>query len=41
MNICSISIYDEAVPNISFNEEGVCSYCEQVDSLVEMYGTEN
>lgn len=37
--ICSRCIYDSNVPNISFNKEGVCNYCHQVDSLVEQYST--
>lgn len=37
--ICSRCIYDSNVPNISFDKEGVCNYCHQVDSLVEQYST--
>lgn len=39
MIICSRCIYDEKVPNINFNSDGVCNYCLQVDQMVEMYGT--
>lgn len=37
--VCTRCIYDERVPSIRFDEEGVCNYCHQVDSLVEEYGT--
>jgi N-acetyl sugar amidotransferase len=37
--VCSVCIYDESVPNISFDENGVCSYCKMVDSLVDEYHT--
>jgi N-acetyl sugar amidotransferase len=39
LQICSRCIYDERVPSIHFDEEGVCNYCRQVDSLIEQYGT--
>lgn len=39
LRICSRCIYDERVPSISFDNEGVCNYCRQVESLVEQYGT--
>lgn len=35
--ICTRCIYDSEVPNITFNEEGVCSYCTQVDELSEQF----
>lgn len=35
--ICSRCIYDSSIPNISFDDEGVCSYCKQVDELAERY----
>lgn len=41
LQICSRCIYDERVSGISFDEEGVCNYCHQQDSLVEQYGTGN
>jgi N-acetyl sugar amidotransferase len=31
--ICSRCIYDTKVPNISFNQDGVCNYCEQIEEL--------
>lgn len=37
--ICSRCIYDERVASISFDEDGVCNYCKQVDFLIEQYGT--
>lgn len=37
--ICSRCIYDESVPAISFDEEGVCNYCQMVDDLKEEYQT--
>jgi len=36
---CTRCIYDEKVSEISFDNEGVCNYCRQVDSLVSSYGT--
>lgn len=39
MKICNRCIYDERTPGISFDEKGVCSYCQQVDSLAEMFKT--
>ncbi|MCG3171071.1 MAG: hypothetical protein CALGDGBN_02644 [Pseudomonadales bacterium] len=37
--ICSRCIYDESVPNIAYDEEGVCSYCRQIDALEKEYPT--
>lgn len=37
--ICSRCIYDERVPGISFDLEGVCNYCHQIEALTELYGT--
>ena len=37
--ICSRCIYDDRTSNISFDEEGVCNYCRQVESLIESFGT--
>jgi N-acetyl sugar amidotransferase len=39
LRICSRCIYDERVPSIQFDGEGVCNYCHQVEELVEQYGT--
>mgnify|MGYP000424564041 FL=1 len=38
LQICSRCIYDERVPGIEFNSEGICNYCQQVDDLIEQYG---
>lgn len=37
--ICSRCIYDSRVPNIDFDDEGICNYCHQVDGLADSYGT--
>ena len=37
--ICSRCIYDERVSSISFDAQGVCNYCHQIDDLTEEYGT--
>lgn len=39
LKVCKICIYDETVSGISFNEEGVCNYCQLVDSLKNQYYT--
>ena len=39
IRICSRCIYDERFGGISFDEDGVCNYCIQVDDMTEMYGT--
>jgi len=39
VRICTRCIYDETVANISFNENGVCNYCQLVDDLKNQYGT--
>lgn len=39
LRICSRCIYDERVPSIHFDADGVCNYCRQVEGLVEQYGT--
>lgn len=39
LRICSCCIYDERVAAITFDEEGVCNYCRQVESLKAQYGT--
>lgn len=39
IQICTRCIYDERVPSIYFDNEGVCNYCHQVDSLAAQYGT--
>ena len=37
--ICSRCIYDDHIPYISFDSEGVCNYCHQSDQLEEEYPT--
>jgi len=31
--ICSRCIYDTNIPSISFDKQGVCNYCQQIDEL--------
>ena len=35
--ICKRCIYDETVPNIHFDDEGICNYCRQIDGLESEY----
>lgn len=37
--ICKTCIYDDTVPNITFNDAGVCNYCQQVEALKAQYKT--
>lgn len=39
MKICSKCIYDEKISGISFNDKGICNYCDQIDFLAKQYGT--
>jgi N-acetyl sugar amidotransferase len=41
MNVttCTNCIYDSRVASISFNDRGVCNYCEQIAELAEFYQT--
>lgn len=39
MKICNRCIYNEHVPSITFDENGVCNYCDMIDDLKEMYAT--
>ncbi len=39
LRICSRCIYDERVPSIHFDAQGICNYCRQVDGLIRQYGT--
>tara|TARA_Y100001968_G_C19444532_1_gene764525 strand:+ start:1124 stop:2293 length:1170 start_codon:yes stop_codon:yes gene_type:complete len=39
LRICTRCIYDERVSNISFDINGVCNYCHQIDELRSSYGT--
>lgn len=36
---CGRCIYDENVPGIAFDDEGVCNYCRLIDTLERDYGT--
>ncbi|MFN4359194.1 MAG: N-acetyl sugar amidotransferase [Hylemonella sp.] len=37
--ICTRCIYDDSVPNISFDAQGGCSYCRQIEALEAEYPT--
>lgn len=37
--ICSRCIYDENINNITFDEEGICNFCHQVENLKRLYHT--
>lgn len=39
LRICSRCIYDERVSNITFDQDGVCNYCHQVDMLKRDFRT--
>lgn len=39
VKVCSRCIYDERVDGISFDGQGVCNYCRQVERLQREYGT--
>lgn len=39
LKVCTRCIYDERVSAISFDADGVCNYCRQIDGLAEQYGT--
>jgi N-acetyl sugar amidotransferase len=39
MIICSRCIYDSTVPGISFDNEGICNYCRQIEKLENQYKT--
>jgi N-acetyl sugar amidotransferase len=36
---CSRCIYDESIPTIVFDEEGVCNFCRMIEHLTETYRT--
>ena len=38
-HICTRCIYDDTVPNIHFDGEGVCNYCRQIEGLEQEYPT--
>lgn len=35
--ICSKCIFDASLPNISFDSENICNYCDQIDKLNEQF----
>lgn len=37
MQTCTRCIYDEHIPNISFDGEGICNYCRQIEVLEHDY----
>lgn len=39
IQMCSKCIYDANISGISFNKDGVCNYCIQVEELKQQYGT--
>ena len=39
ITVCTRCIYDERVNAITFDKEGVCNYCHQIDDLKRDYGT--
>jgi N-acetyl sugar amidotransferase len=39
MTVCSRCIYDSTIPYIRFDDEGVCNYCRQVETLDRDYPT--
>lgn len=39
VQVCTKCIYDSNITNISFNDQGVCNYCLQVDHLKEQFHT--
>jgi N-acetyl sugar amidotransferase len=39
MKNCKRCLYNSAIPKISFNQDGICNYCEQYDSMNVQYPT--
>ena len=39
LRVCTRCLYDERVSGITFDTEGVCRYCHQIDDLRRTYGT--
>lgn len=39
MKICKKCIYDESMPQIQFNNDGICNYCNEHLELIRKYGT--
>lgn len=38
-HVCSRCVYDSSIPDIVFDENGLCSFCHQIDELKKEYGT--
>lgn len=39
LKVCKTCIYDETVPSITFDKEGICNYCRMITNLKEQYHT--
>lgn len=39
LTLCTRCIYSSDVAGISFDENGLCNYCLQIDGLMKTYGT--
>ena len=39
--ICTRCIYSNEMFNISFDDQGICNYCKQIDQLIIKYGTKS
>jgi len=39
LRVCARCVYDERVPSISFDDDGVCNYCKMHDDLNQRYPT--
>jgi len=39
LQICSRCIYDETIPKITFDEEGICNYCHMIEGLQKDFQT--
>ena len=37
IQVCKRCIYDDRIPRISYDEDGVCNYCLQYDQMMEEY----
>ena len=37
--MCTRCIYDSNTPGITFDENGICNYCHQIENLEETFGT--
>ena len=39
VRICTKCIFDETLSNITFDADGVCSFCKMIEDLKTQYGT--